>query len=694
MQTWLFMLAAAFFVAFCSAASWPVENPGIRSPLGPSTVPQSSISSGLVNTPDPIDTSGNLLITGNVRRGTHFRGSVPYQSPTSFGSPLGSSALSSFLRDSAGPEDIGEYSQRYGPQPYYSATETVTTMMPGRSEVFSPASARMDTRVQQDTRSTGAAMFSLDVSPAEPMSFSRGTAAADLGLQGLETQYGLFSESRPSPDGTLSRGMSMNPRDAEQLAPGRMGIRREGEMSAVERFQGQVREAASSTQGSARGLGLGSELGVLSPEQRENFSARDSSLQYQYPGTSIDKLRPQLETQTLAESAAEAKQSAAARDGLSTPDDFGPAKALALQDSSVLQTGAGEKLLSAEYGDLATRQIASAEQSAGYTSASASAASSQDASREEQRDILRQIKRELEDMTRSVEASLQRMPGNAGQAGSIGSVTKPEAIRLGGQDYASNLLEASSQKQVASGGASGLYESQRVASGFVGDGPIPAAAAEEPGRAGGPKDGGRVEFPGTASPAGPQNKASILDGFKHMSQAGKSSEAKRIMGPHTSLESLSGTKFNEHILAAEEHLRAGRYYRAADSFALALVYKPDDPLALAGRGHALFAAGEYISSALFLSRALAIYPEYAQAGVDLAALLGGEDKIAGRLAEIEQWYARSGSSQLQFLLSYVYFRTGRLTQAKRAIDTAYEKMPQSPAVHAMKAAIDRATARP
>ena len=113
-------------------------------------------------------------------------------------------------------------------------------------------------------------------------------------------------------------------------------------------------------------------------------------------------------------------------------------------------------------------------------------------------------------------------------------------------------------------------------------------------------------------------------------------------------------------------------------------------MALAGRSHALFAAGEYVSSALFLSRALAIYPEYMQMRVDLAGLVGGQEKVTQRLADVEQWYARSGSGQLQLLLSYVYYRTGNLTQARRAVDAAYEKMPELPAVRAMKMAIDAA----
>jgi tetratricopeptide (TPR) repeat protein len=138
---------------------------------------------------------------------------------------------------------------------------------------------------------------------------------------------------------------------------------------------------------------------------------------------------------------------------------------------------------------------------------------------------------------------------------------------------------------------------------------------------------------------------------------------------------------------------------------LASIYKLDpgeagsDPvqagglaLCLAGRGHALFAAGEYISSALFLSRALKIAPEYARTKIDLTAMLGGQNKLNGRIADIKEWLGRSGSGRLEFLLGYVYYRMGRLNQAKQAIEAACEKMPQSPAVVAVKKAIDDAIA--
>jgi tetratricopeptide (TPR) repeat protein len=159
------------------------------------------------------------------------------------------------------------------------------------------------------------------------------------------------------------------------------------------------------------------------------------------------------------------------------------------------------------------------------------------------------------------------------------------------------------------------------------------------------------------------------------------------MGPHKDIESLSEAKFNQYILAAQTYLKQGKFYRAADSYGLASVYKKDDPAAYAGRGQALFAAGEYISSALFISRAIELSAAYAQGKNDLVTLLGDGDKLEGRIADVEEWLKRSDVAELQFLLGYVYYQIGKLNEAKRAIDIAYEKKPQWPAVQVIKKAI-------
>ncbi len=663
MKDRLFMLAAVLFAALFPPVSWSVQNSWVGSPIGSSTVPQSSIRNGLVNTPDPIDTAGNLLITGNVRRGMHFRGSVPYQSPTSFGSTLGSSALSSFLRDAAGPEDFGSYAQGYGPQPYYSATETVTTMAPGRSEILSPMTARMNARVQQDARLEGTAAFGLEALSAEPMSFTRGTAT-ESAVAGPRTRYHLFEESRL----TAEDGFSLGYRSPERLGPGWAGTNREGEMSAVQHFQDQGQDTTDRMQTAAADSGLGLGYGVSSPEWRQRQPGLDTSLQYQDPQTSIEPLRSRLETQVPAEqSAAGARQTVTAGYGSSSLNELAPSISRTSQGGSVLQNGTSRRLVSNQYEDSVKGETVNVGRSAQYTSIPQSGVSAEGLTDQNQRDVLERIRQQLQDLTKSVDASLQNAPDEPGQTVKTTAVTKPEALRLSGHGYLFDLPGTSRQRLIGSRGESNLYKSARAASGLG------------------------KEFPGTTGLVPAQNETSALGQFKPLSPTEIGTEAKQIMGPHTSLDSLSSAKFNEHVRAAEGHLRAGRYYRAADSFALASAYKPDDPLVLAGQSHALFAAGEYMSSALFLSRTLAIYPEYVQMRVDLVELLGGQEKLAHRLADVEQWYARSGSGQLQLLLSYVYYRTGNLPQARRAVNGAYEEMPELPAVRAMKTAIDGVT---
>jgi hypothetical protein len=147
-------------------------------------------------------------------------------------------------------------------------------------------------------------------------------------------------------------------------------------------------------------------------------------------------------------------------------------------------------------------------------------------------------------------------------------------------------------------------------------------------------------------------------------------------------------RFNKHIMAAESYMKQGRYYRAADAYTLAIVYKPDDPLGYAGKSHALFASGEYLSSALFLARAIEIFPEYVKFRIDLVGMIGDKDTVENRILEAREWLDRSGSGELEFLLSYIYYRMDRLEFARLAIESAAKKRPGSQAVAVMKKAIE------
>ncbi len=501
-------IAAVVFFTFFSPTAW-----AINGSIGSGTVPPSSVRSGLIRSPNPIDTTGNRLITGNVRGGRHFRGVVPYRAPSDFGARLGSSSLYSFLRDSAGSQDFGRFSRT--DRPYYLPSRTVTTTMPGRSGVFRPPTARIAGRAES------------------PEAIST--------LPPLPKQKTL-SDGETTISDSIFRPMSMTTRELEKVL-----------LSEVKKYQ----------------------------QGREPISIDSIGKQRRWE---VEQFRRSLKQ--VSDRAAELKQ------GLMTGRD----------DSLQLPTK-GEPSEDVPQGlepRVPKEQI----------------------DEDKQFDIYEQMKWRIDDLQKTLE----------------------------------QLSEAK--------------QSQEAVDGY--------------------KESGEQEPYFTASPVTSRKMET-----QQSSQADRLSEvslsavrAKAILGEHKTFASFSKDKFNEYLKAAEDYLKQGRYYRAADAYTLASIYKPDDPLAYAGKSHALFVAGEYMSSALFLARALEIFPEYARFKIDVEVMVGDRDKLESRVVDVEQLLKKNDVPELQFLLSYVYYRMGRLDRAKKAINAAYEKMPQSRAVTALKKAID------
>ena len=164
--------------------------------------------------------------------------------------------------------------------------------------------------------------------------------------------------------------------------------------------------------------------------------------------------------------------------------------------------------------------------------------------------------------------------------------------------------------------------------------------------------------------------------------------ARALRGIHKTFATRSSDKFNSYMRTAEDLMKRGRFYRAADAYTLASLYKPDDPLPYAGKSHSLLASGEYMSSAYYLAKAINIFPEYVNFKVDLLAMIGDKDKLESRIADIVEWQKKSDSGELQFLLGYVYYQSGKLKESKEAIDDAASKIPDNFAVTALKKVID------
>jgi tetratricopeptide (TPR) repeat protein len=499
MNNRLFIIVVLFFAAL-SGSSWAVENPAasienpaVKDSAGTGRVPISSIQNGLVTLPNPIDTSSNQLVYGQVSGGKHFRGVLPYNVDTYFGGRLGSSSLDSFLRYSSGTGNIGVPAGRY--ESYYSPTRSVTGIRPGDSDVFRPPTPGGEFR-----------SYALE-------------GLAPVAVPGLEAKAG-------------------------------------------------------------------------------------SETAYDNTGVDVSGLRP------LA----------------MTPEQI-------------------EKIISREMSN--------------YMRAKESAD-------EQYRIQMEQYRQKLEQLTRGTGESKQVPPA--------------------GQESLSGLYpEGKADQNVPQGGLQGGQPGQEIDVYEQMMQQVKGLQEQE-----GPQENKPTEQPGKAAGSREKPTDDKTFGGKKLSKLEISAAAEAILGKYESFAAYSQDKFNQYMRAAEIYLKDGKYYRAADAYTLATIYKPNDPLAYAGRSHALCAAGEYMSSALFLSRALEIFPEYARFKIDIVAMVGDKDKLESRIVDVKLWLERSGAGELQFLLAYVYYQMDRIDDAKDVIDSAYMKMPESVAVVALKKAIDDA----
>ncbi|MFZ0034810.1 MAG: hypothetical protein WAK60_07475 [Sedimentisphaerales bacterium] len=508
----IYIVGLLFFAAFSGTAL--VFGDGISS----ATVPPSSRGEGLIRTPNPIDQSGNLLMTGNVTGGKYFRGVVPYHAPSSLEETVPSSSLDSFLRDSAGLGNSGGYTSVY--KPFYSQTQTVTIKMPGHHDVSGPPTADIGAYVAQ--------LPAVDTLPPR--------SASTL------NQVAWVSSNRWRP-------MSMTPQELEKIVS--------SDIVAYSQPLVAARQAIGLTD--------------LQYQARVEQSKRDPN--------------------QVSEKIAGLKES------------------LTSQVSSVTEKPAGEVpwwLETPAQKEQADRESAQKNAETPFTVPS-------DIYKQLNIDIYEQMKQQLDKLQKDLEQ-----------------------------------LMAGQQPQEAAG----------------------TAATEVGGK---PAEGQAQE----GSQAGKSAEAGLV-----------AARAKAILGPYETFASFSEDKFNQHMRVAEQYLKQGKYYRAADAYTLASIYKPDDPLAYAGKSHALFASGEYMSSALYLSRALRIFPEYVRFKIDIEAMVGGKDTLNTRVADVEEWLKRTSAPELYFLLAYVYYQMDKPQSAKEAIDATYKVMPDAQPVLVLKKAIE------
>lgn len=622
------VLCLAFWAGVVGAAS----SYGSGSPIPSATVPPSSYESGLIRSGNPVDNSGNLVVTGNIAGGRHFRDSVPYLGTTGFRAPLGSSSLDSFLRYSGDPDDFGGYTGSY--RPFYSPSGTVATSQPGIAGVFAPAAPRI----------TGRA----------PDIYAPGAVS---GVQ-ADTGQGLWSRRQMQYAGPVQyRPMSRTPQELEGIILNEFPADPHGETE--DRFDPQSSDVRWQNP-------------ALSAEQ-------DSISDATYSGT--EQYREKMER--FRRELAQIRQETAGLEQKLAAEGISPRDYLEQEQP---ETGTQVQSLTSRIGELSVvepqlsrkrvsqfehpvagesedeslglpRQWTQGLSEDGRTSSTEGAGT---IPAWELLDFERQTNRQL-DGAESLQGSV------AAEQDESDAVQNRTQLNLP-SDAGKASLE-SRDLGLVTGGLN--YEPRATDSEYsIGADWIPGSKL-------------RSELVEES----PIQRPTALEELKGLSHDEIATRARQIMGPHETLASFSQAKFEQYIRAGAEYLKMGKYYRAADAYKMALIYKPNDPLANAGRSHALFAAGEFMSSALFLSRALQVHPECALSKIDIVAVAGGKDKLDDRVLDIKEGIKVSDAPELQFLLAYVYYQMGALAPAKEQIDAAYKKLPDSPVVHALRRAI-------
>ena len=162
------------------------------------------------------------------------------------------------------------------------------------------------------------------------------------------------------------------------------------------------------------------------------------------------------------------------------------------------------------------------------------------------------------------------------------------------------------------------------------------------------------------------------------------------LDPQKKLQVFAKEKFEKYMKSAAELIKQKQFYRAADVCTLASIWNDKNPRAYAEKAHALFAAGEYMSSSYFIQKAFMVSPEYAKKTINIVETLGDKDLFDKRMTELAIWHKKSNSGELAFLIAYMLYQSENAYAAERYIDMAKTKMPDSPAVKTLAEAIKEA----
>lgn len=146
--------------------------------------------------------------------------------------------------------------------------------------------------------------------------------------------------------------------------------------------------------------------------------------------------------------------------------------------------------------------------------------------------------------------------------------------------------------------------------------------------------------------------------------------------PIASFAGVNADRFTNYMVDGEEALRTGRYFDAERQFDMASVIDRRNPLPLLARGHALAAAGNYISAVNSIARGITLFPQIAAFKLDLPAMVGQSDVFDRRRADLERRLATREDRELRFLLGYLELYSGLTDAAQKNLTLAAKEAPE------------------
>ncbi|TWT46106.1 hypothetical protein RAS1_25530 [Phycisphaerae bacterium RAS1] len=140
--------------------------------------------------------------------------------------------------------------------------------------------------------------------------------------------------------------------------------------------------------------------------------------------------------------------------------------------------------------------------------------------------------------------------------------------------------------------------------------------------------------------------------------------------PVKSFATGTSTAVNDELLRAESSMEIGNYYEAAERYDAASRLDPGNPLPLLGKGHALLAAGDYLSASVFITRGLERFPDITKFTLDLTTLLGGGETVDIRRADMMRRLKEREDPRLRFLLGYLEYHSGSRESGLQSLEQA------------------------